>query len=384
MSEQILSNARLVLDDEVITGSLVIRDGLIIDIDTAPSRHPAAIDCDNDYLLPGLVELHTDNMEKYFQPRPKVAWPSRQAALAHDAQMAASGITTVFDAVAIGDVDEQSMRHAALDEMCHALSAIVDDGLARVDHRLHLRCEVSHPNTLKRFCELADTPLLGLVSLMDHAPGQRQFASLDAYRVYYQGKYGLDDGALEAFIESQLANSARYSAEHRRAIAKECNTRGLALASHDDATLAHVAESFEYGTRVAEFPTTREAAEASHRAGMAVMMGAPNVVRGGSHSGNIAAAELVEAGVLDILSSDYYPAALLDAVFKIVWMEAGYSLPQAVATASRRPAEAAGLTDRGRLAAGLRADLLRVRVIDEDSHAHPIVQRVWSAGRQVH
>lgn len=380
MSEQILSNARLVLDDDVTPGSLVIRDGLIVDIDTAPSRLPAAVDCGNDYLLPGLVELHTDNMEKYFQPRPKVAWPSRQAALAHDAQMAASGITTVFDAVSIGDVNKDSMRHQALHEMCTAIDNIVAAGLARVDHRLHLRCEVSQPETLQRFRDLADMPLLGLVSLMDHAPGQRQFASFDAYRTYYQGKYGLDDAALEAFVEEQLANSARYSAEYRLAIADVCRQRGLALASHDDATLAHVAESHEYGTRVAEFPTTREAAEASHRAGMAVMMGAPNVVRGGSHSGNIAAAELVELGVLDILSSDYYPAALLDAVFRVAEMPGGYSLPRAVATASRHPAEAVGLTDRGRLAPGLRADLLRVHLID----THPIVQRVWSAGRQVH
>lgn len=380
MSEQILTHAQLVLDDEVVSGSLVIRDGLIADLDSAPSRHPAAIDCDNDYVLPGLVELHTDNMEKYFQPRPKVAWPSRQAALAHDTQMAASGITTVFDAVAIGDVNKDSMRHSALDEMCRAISDIVTHGLARVDHRLHLRCEVSQPETLERFRELADMPLLGLVSLMDHAPGQRQFASFDAYSTYYQGKYGLSDAELEVFVEQQLANSARYSAEYRQGIAAECNMRGLALASHDDATLEHVAESHEYGTRVAEFPTTQEAAAASHRAGMAVMMGAPNVVRGGSHSGNIAASELVEQGVLDILSSDYYPAALLDAVFRISRMENGYSLPKAVATASRHPAEAVGLSDRGRLAPGLRADLLRVRIADE----HPLVQRVWAAGRQVH
>ena len=380
MSEQILTHARLVLDNEVISGSLVIRNGMIADIDNAPSQLPAAIDCDNDYLLPGLVELHTDNMEKYFQPRPKVAWPGRQAALAHDAQMAASGITTVFDAVSIGDVNKDSMRHLALHEMCAAIGDIVADGLARVDHRLHLRCEVSQPETLQRFQDLADLPLLGLVSLMDHAPGQRQFASFEAYRTYYQGKYGLNDAELEVFVAEQLANSARYSAPYRQAIAAECHKRGLALASHDDATLEHVAESREYGTRVAEFPTTREAAEASHRAGMAVMMGAPNVVRGGSHSGNIAAAALVELGVLDILSSDYYPAALLDAVFRIAKMEGGYFLPQAVATASRQPAEAVGLTDRGRLASGLRADLLRVRLVDD----HPMVQRVWSQGRQVH
>lgn len=378
--EQILTHARLVLDDEVIDGTLVIRDGRIAAVDSGMSQAPGAVDCEGDTLLPGLVELHTDNMEKYFQPRPKVEWPGRQAALAHDAQMAASGITTVFDAVSVGDVDEQSMRHRALDDMCQALSQIVHDGLARVDHRLHLRCEVSHPNTLTRFNELASMPLLGLVSLMDHAPGQRQFASLEAYRIYYQGKYQLDDKAMEAFMATQIDNSQRYSAEHRRAIAAACRERGLALASHDDATVEHVAESFEYGTRVAEFPTTREAAEASHRAGMAVMMGAPNVVRGGSHSGNIAARELIEMDVLDILSSDYYPAALLDAVFKVAAMEGGYALPLAVATASRHPAEAVGLTDRGRLAPGLRADLLRVRLADD----HPILRRVWAAGQQVH
>ena len=378
--DQILTNARLVLDDEVVHGSLVIKDGVIKALERGPVSLPGVIDCQGDILMPGMIELHTDNMEKYFQPRPKVSWPGRQAALAHDAQMAASGITTVFDAVSIGDVDEQSMRHGALDEMVSSLAAINDNGMARVDHRLHLRCEVCHPDTLARFKSFMDSPLLGLVSLMDHSPGQRQFASLDAYRVYYQGKYGLDDASLEAFIEKQLANSAAYSSAHRRAIAELCSERGLALASHDDATVAHVAESLEYGTRVAEFPTTREAAEASHRHGMAVMMGAPNVVRGGSHSGNIAAAELVRLGVLDILSSDYYPAALLDAVFRIAAMEDGYDLPRAVATASLRPAEAVGLDDRGRIAQGLRADLVRVREVD----GHPLVQRVWCAGRQVH
>ncbi len=380
LDEQVLTNARLVLDDEVHRGSLVIRDGRIAAVDGGVTSVPSAVDCDGDYLMPGMVELHTDNMEKYFQPRPKVAWPGRPAALAHDAQMAASGITTVFDALSIGDIDEQSMREGALKQMVGSLQAIMDDGMARIDHRLHLRCEVCQPATLERFESLADSPLLGLVSLMDHAPGQRQFVSLDAYRTYYQGKHRMSDEALEAFIEKQLANSARYSSANRQAIAAACHQRGLALASHDDATIEHVAESVEYGTRVAEFPTTREAAEASHRHGLAVMMGAPNVVRGGSHSGNIAAAELVSLGVLDVLSSDYYPAALLDAVFRIADMEGGYSLPRAVATATRTPAQAVGLEDRGRLAAGLRADLLRVRVVDN----HPLVQRVWCAGRQVH
>ncbi|PMR74345.1 alpha-D-ribose 1-methylphosphonate 5-triphosphate diphosphatase [Billgrantia endophytica] len=379
-AEQVLTHARLVLDDEVIDGSLVIRDGRIAELDTRPSQVHGAVDCGGDYLLPGLIELHTDNMEKYFQPRPKVAWPARQAALAHDAQMAASGITTVFDSLSIGTIDMNSMREGALHGMHDAMLDIQAHGMARVDHRLHLRCEVCHPATLETFQRLVDSPLLGLVSLMDHAPGQRQFISLDAYRTYYQGKYGFSDEEITTFIDRQLANSVRYSSDHRRGIAAECQRRGLALASHDDATIEHVAESREYGIRVAEFPTTHEAAEASHRAGMAVLMGAPNVVRGGSHSGNIAAADLVRLGVLDVLSSDYYPASMLDAIFHIAGMEEGYGLPRAVATATRNPAEAVGLADRGRLAEGLRADLLRVRLVD----GHPLVQRVWCAGRQVH
>ncbi|SHM20684.1 alpha-D-ribose 1-methylphosphonate 5-triphosphate diphosphatase [Vreelandella subglaciescola] len=377
---QVLTNARLVLDDEVVHGSLVIKDGRIKAVERGPVALPGAIDCEGDLLIPGLIELHTDNMEKYFQPRPKVSWPARSAALAHDAQMAASGITTVFDAVSIGDVDDQSMRHGALHQMVEALAEINRSGMARVDHRLHLRCEVCHPDTLSRFQSLAGTPELGLVSLMDHSPGQRQFVSLDAYRVYYKGKHGFDDAGLEAFIERQQAFSAQYSSVNRQAIADACRERGLALASHDDATVEHVAESLEYGTRVAEFPTTQEAASAAHHNGLAVMMGAPNVVRGGSHSGNIAASELVRLGVLDILSSDYYPAALLDAVFRVAVMDNGYDLPRAVACASRRPAEAVGLSDRGRIAEGLRADLIRVKEVD----GHPLVQRVWCAGKQVH
>lgn len=379
-AEQVLNRVRLVLDDEVVEGSLVIREGHIADMDTCSSQLPGAVDCEGDYLLPGMIELHTDNMEKYFQPRPKVAWPSRQAALAHDAQMAASGITTVFDSLSIGTVEMNSMRTQALEKMHDALLDMQQHGMGRVDHRLHLRCEVSHPETLATFEKMAESPLLGLVSLMDHAPGQRQFVSLEMYRTYYQGKFGFSDPEMAIFIEQQKENSTRYSSEQRRVIAARCQSRGLALASHDDATLEHVVESREYGIRVAEFPTTLEAAEASHRSGMAVLMGAPNVVRGGSHSGNIAAAELVRRGVLDVLSSDYYPASMLDAVFRISHMDDGYSLPQAVARATRHPAQAVGLTDRGRLVPGLRADLLRVRLLD----GHPLVQRVWCAGRQVH
>ena len=184
---------------------------------------------------------------------------------------------------------------------------------------------------------------------------------------------------MNAFIKEQVANSIEYSDRHRRAIVEACHARGLSVASHDDATLAHVQESAGYGMSIAEFPTTLEAAQASHRLGLKVLMGAPNIVRGGSHSGNIAAAELAQHGVLDILSSDYYPASLLQAALLLAAQDNGYDLPRAIATVSRAPAQAAGLTDRGEIRVGLRADLLQAQVHD----GHAVIQQVWRQAKRV-
>lgn len=201
----------------------------------------------------------------------------------------------MFDALSIGDVNPKGKRMQQLPKMLEAIGEAAASGDARADHRLHLRCEVSHPQTLEVFRELVEHPLVQLVSVMDHAPGQRQFARLEKYREYYQGKYHLSDAEMDAFIVEQVANSERYSDAARAAIVDVCQGRGLSVASHDDATLAHVRESAGYGMAIAEFPTTVEAARASHEHGLQVLMGAPNVVRGGSHSGNVAAAQLAES-----------------------------------------------------------------------------------------
>ena len=213
---------------------------------------------------------------------------------------------------------------------------------------------------------------------MDHSPGQRQFAQTEKYREYYMGKYHLNAAEMDAFSDQQVANSRQYSDRQRRAIVEICQARGLALASHDDATLAHVEESAGFGMAIAEFPTTFEAAHASHARGLKVLMGAPNIVRGGSHSGNIAAADLARHGVLDILSSDYYPASLLQAAFMLSALGNGHDLPTAIAAVSLAPAQAAGLGDRGEIRVGLRADLLQA----SDRHGQPVVRQVWRQGRR--
>lgn len=377
--EQILSNAQLVTADRVFYGTVLLRDGLIVDVAEGPSRLSQAQDLNGDYLLPGLVELHTDNLEKHMTPRPGVDWPSRPAVLSHDAQIIAAGITTVFDAVSIGDVNPKGNRMQKLPAMLEAISSASDAGLTRAEHRLHLRCELCHPDTLSVFRDLVEHPLVQLVSVMDHSPGQRQFVLESKYREYYMGKYHLTTTQMDEFITLQMANSREYSDRYRAAIVEHCLARGLSVASHDDATLAHVEESARYGMTIAEFPTTVEAARGCRQQNMKVLMGAPNIVRGGSHSGNVAAADLAAEGLLDILSSDYYPASLLQAAFALAAQSERIDLACALRMVSLAPARAAGLSDRGEIAPGLRADLVQAR----SQEGLPVVQQVWRQAKRV-
>ncbi|WP_343350435.1 alpha-D-ribose 1-methylphosphonate 5-triphosphate diphosphatase [Pseudomonas sediminis] len=378
-SEQILNNARIVTAEREFLGTLLLRDGLIAAVDEGASRLPQAQNLGGDYLLPGLVELHTDNLEKHMSPRPGVDWPSTSAVLTHDAQIVAAGITTVFDALSIGDINPRGRRMQQLPAMIEAIASSEAAGQTRAEHRLHLRCELCHPDALTIYRDLVEHPLVALVSVMDHSPGQRQFAKVEKYREYYMGKYHLSPAEMEEFLQEQIANSRQYSDRQRRAIVEDCHSRGISVASHDDATLAHVQESAGFGMAIAEFPTTLEAARASHELGLKVLMGAPNVVRGGSHSGNIAAAELARHGVLDILSSDYYPASLLHAAWLLAGQDNDYDLPAAIATVSRAPARAAGMDDRGEIRVGLRADLVQARAHGQQ----PVIQQVWRQARRV-
>lgn len=380
LGEQIFTNAKMVLADEVVHGTITIDNGFIRSISADITSLPQAVDLDGDYLMPGFIELHTDNLERYMNPRPGVEWPSLPAVVAHDAQIVSAGITTVFDALAIGDVDPKQTRLQQLPRMIEAIEQAGANNTLRAEHFLHLRCEVSHESTLGIFKELiAAHPSLRLVSVMDHTPGQRQFVKYEKYREYYQGKYHLSDEEMEAFILRQTRNGEKYSNLFRKEIVGICQKQGVALASHDDATLDHVQESAGFGMSIAEFPTTEVAAAGSHQLGLKVLMGAPNIVRGGSHSGNIAAADLAKKGVLDILSSDYYPSSLLRAVKGLVDLEGGYSLPQAVATVSLAPAQAVNLTDRGQIKEGLRADLIQVKNIKDQF----VVSQVLRAGSRV-
>jgi len=370
-------NARIVLADRVITGAIDVEDGLIAAVDEGATL--LGEDFEGDYLIPGLVELHTDHLENHYRPRPGVFWDPMAALHAHDVQIAGSGITTVFDAVRIGsDIDVPDMKPHA-EKLVQAIRTANDDDRLRIEHFVHLRCELPSHDVLEHFEAFAELPVVKLASVMDHTPGQRQFQSLETYRLFYKKQMGSSEADAERAIAARLAEQARYSTPHRKAIARRAKELGLALASHDDATIAHVEEAVEDGVAIAEFPTTLEAASAAHDAGLAILMGAPNVVRGKSHSGNISATDLVAAGMMDILSSDYVPFALLQAAFLLPERVAGLGLHKALAMVTLNPARAAGLSDRGEIAVDKRADLVRVQMI----RGVPVVRGVWRQGKRV-
>src|SRR5580692_7911884 len=244
--ETVLSNASIVLDDEVRLGSVLIRDGLIADVGSDP-RIPG-LDLDGDHLLPGLVELHTDHLERHFTPRPGVQWDPLPAALASDAQLAAAGVTTVFDAVRIGSASNSNDAAAAAARLlADSIEQAADAGLLRADHAIHVRCEVAAEECLEAFAEFGDDPHVRLVSLMDHTPGQRQYADIEVFKRYQIGRGNVTESGWDAFVTPLIERSERYADTHRRAIAGLATERGVTLATHDDATPEHVAESVALG-----------------------------------------------------------------------------------------------------------------------------------------
>lgn len=379
MSETILANARLVLPDELRRGALVIRDGIIAAIDDSPGMPRGAVDCEGDLIAPGLIELHTDNLERHLSPRPGVNWPHASAVIAHDRELAGTGITTVFDALRIGSLirDDARGRGQYARALASEILEMRDLGALKISHFLHLRAEICSETLLDELDEFGPNDRIGIVSLMDHTPGQRQFANLAQLRVYMRGKYGMTDAEFDAHVARQQALGERVRVPHEAAVVAAAKGYGATLASHDDSTAAQVAASAGFGVRLAEFPTTMDAANACHDAGIVVMMGAPNLVRGGSHSGNIAAADLAASGLLDILSSDYVPAALLQGAIRLGL--ACDDLARGFAAVTAAPADAVGLADRGRLRVGARADLIRVSLPGYT----PMLQSVWVRGMRV-
>jgi len=379
-SDTILGNACVVLANRVIERGWVAMAGEKIAEVGEGAAPVGAIDAAGDLLLPGLVELHTDHIEAHYVPRPKVYWDPVAAVVSYDGQLATCGITTVLDSLRVWRDESAGDEELLATILAGAISKARDADLLRAEHFLHLRCEVPMPTVVDDAASLVTRNDIRLMSLMDHTPGQRQFRDEDKLRTYYRGKRGgLSDAELDVLFAKRFQFQEKYAEKNMRAIVALAKQHDVPLASHDDTTAENVADAVRVRVAVAEFPTTFEAARGLHAAGIDILMGAPNVVRGGSHSGNIAAVDLAREGLLDILSSDYVPSSLLMAALQLPERVPAIKLPEAVRTVTKTPAEAVGLVDRGEIVAGKRADVIRVHV----GAGVPVVRSVWRAGQRV-
>jgi alpha-D-ribose 1-methylphosphonate 5-triphosphate diphosphatase len=379
-TEAVFSNARVALKDHIIEhGWVAVADGKIAEIGEgdAPERGE---DLRGDLLMPGLIELHTDHLEAHYVPRPKVFWDPIAAVVSYDGQLATSGITTVLDSLRVWREEGAEDVDGQAGILAEAISAAREAKLLRAEHFLHLRCEIPMPSVVEEARELVGRPDVRLMSLMDHTPGQRQFRDEGKLRDYYRGKgAGMTDAQLDVLFERRFEYQKKYAETNMREIVALAQSHDIPLASHDDTTEENVTDAIRDRVSVAEFPTTMEAARGLHQAGIHVLMGAPNVVRGGSHSGNIAAVDLAREGLLDIMSSDYIPSSLLMAALQLPKHIPAIDLAAAVRTVTKTAAEAVGLLDRGEIVAGKRADLIRVHLAQD----LPVVRSVWRGGHRV-
>lgn len=369
-------NARIVTADGIIDGGLAVEGDRIAGLTQAT----ADIDLDGAFLIPGIVDLHTDHVERHTHPRVGVLWPALPALLAYDAVIISGGTTTVFDSLSVGASMQKQERRELFEPLVATLREAVAQDLFRAQHLLHLRCEISDPATPWLVDASIDFPETQLISVMDHTPGDRQSPDVDKWFWHMIRDMEVHEDEGRRMMEELFERSRTHGASVRKHVTEAAVKANVPLMSHDDRTFDHVDEAVGEGCTISEFPTTLTAARHARERGMAIVAGAPNYLRGGSQSGNVAVAELLVEGLVDVLASDYIPRSPLDAAFAIAADHAmPYDLPQAMAMVTEAPAKMAGIGDRGTIAEGQRADLVAVKL----AGAQPVVQAVWREGKQV-
>ncbi len=360
----LLTNLKIVLPDAVIeSGSLLLDSGRIAGVyaGNAPSYGGRTVNGVGLTAIPGIIDLHGDMLEREIEPRPGAFFPVDMAVHELDKRLACAGITTAYAALSFWDVDRpesvrgEAMVQQIIREMGHLRPTLL------TDLRIHARFEVSTPKVAPLLAELIAAGQIQMLSLMDHTPGQGQYRNIEHYVNFIAKWRQVDPSHVEEEVRERLSRSGDLM--ERWAIARDiaalARDMGLPISSHDDDTLEKVDLVASMGATISEFPVTLEAAEEARRRSMHIIMGGPNALRGGSHSGNISAREAIEAGVVDALASDYHPATLVHAAFSLA-ASGILSLPAAVALVSAGPAVALGLDDRGWIAENLNADLALV------------------------
>jgi alpha-D-ribose 1-methylphosphonate 5-triphosphate diphosphatase len=362
----------LVTPEAVVDGGVRIEGDRIVAVGDVDADADIVIDADGHLVLPGLIDLHGDDIEGHLHPRSGARMDIPLALASADRANVAAGITTKFHAISF-EVDEEADRSPELAaSLTDAISEAAD---LLVDHRLHARCEVTQQRCVEAVLEVVDNGDADLVSVMSHIPGKGQFQDIDTFREYYENANDRTAAEAQEIIDERTEIPTGTIRDRIDRVVERAHAAGAVTASHDDENPEEVRRLAAAGVDITEYPITLATAEAAADETMPTAMGAPNLVRGGSQWGNLATAEGIDAGVVDILVADYHPPSLLASVF----VDTGESLPDRVARVSANPADAAGFTDRGRIEAGKRADLIVV-----DREPAPTVTNALVGGRPVY
>ncbi len=372
-----LTHARIVCVDQIIEdGSLLIEDGVIRAINPDSAAADMEHDLGGKLLMPGMIDLHCDSLEKEVEPRPNVHFPLDFACAQADKRNAAAGITTVYHALSFANEELGVRNNNFAAEVARAVHAWQPHAL--VDNRVHCRYEITDENGLPVLLQLLSEDAMHLVSMMDHTPGQGQFKDMAAYRDYVTRTYRKTADEVEVIIERKIA-AASGAFERMNTLAQAAHSHSVAVASHDDDSVERIETMRNIGANISEFPVNLEAAKAAKAAGMHTIFGAPNILRGKSQSGSIRAIQAIHEGLADCLCADYSPATLIASIFKIP-EQSDLDLASAIKLVTANPAQAAGLQDRGELVEGKRADLIAVQQLN----ALPQISDVWVHGVQAY
>jgi alpha-D-ribose 1-methylphosphonate 5-triphosphate diphosphatase len=368
----VVTNGRVVTPDGVVRGGVRVEGDRIVAVGDVSRGDATTVDAEGQYVLPGLVDLHGDDIESHLHPRSGARMPTHTAVAAADRANLAAGVTTKFHAISF-EIDEAENRSPELGAEITRAVERADDLLA--DHRIHARCEVTQQRCVESVESVLSAGDADLVSVMSHVPGKGQFRDREAFLRYYRESSDHTVAEAERLIEERGDIELSTLRERVDRVVSAATDRDVPTASHDDEEPGEVERLSTAGVDISEYPITLETARRADEVGMAVAMGAPNLVRGESQWGNLRTETAIEAGVVDALVADYHPPSLLAAPF----VDTGEPLHERVARVTSGPADAVGLTDRGRIAPGARADLVVV-----DPEPTPTVERALVAGRPVY
>lgn len=380
----ILKNGKLILSDRVLEEQdLILEDGRIAAVGwEKDGEEGETVDLKGCFVMPGMIDIHSDMIESCIQPRSTAVMDFEMGLKEVEKMLAGCGITTIFHSISMyreGAWDVKEIRQAPQVKKLAALIGRYRHQRRMIRHRYHLRYEIDNLDCYADVKNMIEEGMVDLLSFMDHTPGQGQYKNLEIYRKHQPNKgKDLSEEAFRQLVENEI-NKETVSFEGLKVLADCAAQNGITIASHDDDTVEKLRVNWELGVKISEFPITMEVAKAARESGFMTVVGAPNILLGGSHSGNLSALDAIRENAASVLVSDYYPQALLYAVFRLFRQE-GIPLWEAAGYVTINPAKAVGLDDQlGSIEVGKQADLLVV----EEKDGYPVIRQVYVAGKRV-